>query len=89
MANIRAISLPFALYTLFHFTVTLLEVPTVRLFEHATCVRHFKDRGVDEAECKSAGIQNTLASIVGWKLTLDACAGRAPPKAKTPNGTND
>lgn len=75
MAIEGAIILPFIVYTLFNFTTMLLEVPTVKLFEHATCVRHFQ-REVDEAECKTPGIQNTLSQVVGWKLTLDACAGR-------------
>lgn len=75
MSTKRAVVLPFVIYTLFNFTSMLLEVPTVRLFEHAACVRHFQ-RDVDEAECKTPGIQNTLSQVVGWKLTLDACAGR-------------
>lgn len=71
----RAIIIPFALYTLFNFTSMLLEVPTLRLFEHAICVRSNQRLEVDEAECKPAGIQNMLSLVVGWKLTLDACAG--------------
>jgi hypothetical protein len=77
----RATLLPFALYTLFGFTVMLLEVPNVRLFERAICVRHYKDTDVDEAACKKAAIQNTLSNIVGWKFSFDACAGMEYPDA--------
>lgn len=75
MSTKRAIVLPFVIYSLFNFTSMLLEVPTVRLFEYATCARHLQ-RDVDEAECKTLAIQNTLSQVVGWKLTLDACAGK-------------
>jgi hypothetical protein len=70
----RGVILLFLLYTLFYFNIMLLEVPRVKLFEHAICVRQFQ-REVDEAECKTSGIQDTLSQVIGWKLTLDACAG--------------
>lgn len=73
--TMQRVVVPFILYTLFNFATMLLEVPTVRLFEHATCVRAFHRLDVSETECKAADIQNTLSQVVGWKLTLDACAG--------------
>lgn len=71
----RPILLPFTLYTLFNLTTMLLEVPAVRLFEHAICVQTFQRSDIREAECKTAGVQDMLSFIIGWKLTLDACAG--------------
>ncbi|KAL8327941.1 hypothetical protein RB597_003989 [Gaeumannomyces tritici] len=67
----------FALYILFNFvTLLLLEVPIVRLLEHAICHRRLGgDGAVDERNCKIPAVQDSLASITGWKVFFDAVLG--------------
>ncbi|EJT80754.1 hypothetical protein GGTG_00748 [Gaeumannomyces tritici R3-111a-1] len=66
----------FALYILFNFVTLLLEVPIVRLLEHAICYRRLGgDGAVDERNCKIPAVQDSLASITGWKMFFDAVPG--------------
>lgn len=76
----------YILYLLFRFAHFLLEVPTVRMIENALCHQHVESSSVpsvpaaaafDESMCKGAAVQDKLANILGWKLSLDALPGIA------------
>lgn len=75
---------PFVLYWLVTFAIQLLEVPVLRLFETAICKRYYRSLGnlpssafndIDETSCKIPVVQNELAYVIGWKLSLDAVPG--------------
>ena len=77
--------IPYILYLLFRFAHFLLEVPTVRMIEHAVCHQQLNRVGLDAASmlpelnekaCKTAAVQEQVARIVGWKMSFDAAPGR-------------
>ena len=69
-----------ALLYLFYFAVYLLEIPKVRLIEHAVCQRYRShplaeggaEYNVPERQCKLVPIQAEVALITGWRMSLDA-----------------
>lgn len=74
----------FALLLLGNFSYFLLEVPIVRLIERGVCREYYasnpvstalRSGDIDESLCKLAPIQNTLAAIMGWKISFDAVPG--------------
>ena len=74
------ISLYVLLY-LFRFAINLVEIPKVRLVEHAVCQRYYRlhplagsgaDYSVPERQCKVVPIQAEVALITGWRISLDA-----------------
>ncbi|KAL2680345.1 hypothetical protein Neosp_007942 [[Neocosmospora] mangrovei] len=75
------LGLPFLLYLLFRFAFFLVEVPTVRMVEHAACHQQLDGGGLslvslltdfDEERCKTAPVQQQVSSIIGWKMCFDA-----------------
>ncbi|UPK93467.1 hypothetical protein LCI18_004402 [Fusarium solani-melongenae] len=79
-----ALGLPFLLYLLFRFAYFLVEVPTVRMVEHATCHQQLDGRELglvslltdfDEERCKTVPVQQQVSSIIGWKMCFDAVPG--------------
>ncbi|KAK6586895.1 hypothetical protein PZA11_000185 [Diplocarpon coronariae] len=62
-----------AIHFLLAFSEIILVAPTFRLFENSLCLSHygFPDGGVAESMCKIQEVQHPLATIRGWKSTLD------------------
>lgn len=74
------LTLPFLVYFLQSFTIQLLELPLVCLFEKVICNVHYRQnplhvRNIEEKWCKITPIQDKLSNIVGWKLCFDALPG--------------
>ena len=74
------ISLYVLLY-LFRFAINLVEIPKVRLIEHAVCQRYYRSHplaeggaeySIPERQCKLVPIQAEVALITGWRMSLDA-----------------
>lgn len=66
-----------AIHFLLAFAEIILVAPLIRLFENSLCLKHygFPQGGVEEVQCKIPEIQVPLATIRGWKSTLDALPG--------------
>ncbi|KAI6714231.1 hypothetical protein JHW43_003268 [Diplocarpon mali] len=66
-----------AIHFLLAFSEIILVAPTFRLFENSLCLSHygFPDGGVAESMCKIQEVQHPLATIRGWKSTLDTIPG--------------
>lgn len=71
----------YALFYLFRFALALVDVPKVRLIEHAVCQRYYRSHhhaestseyGIPESQCKLVPIQAEVALITGWRMSLDA-----------------
>ena len=67
----------YALFYLFRYSIAIADVPRVRLIEYAICQRYYRqyskeDSHVPESQCKQLPIQVELATITGWRLSLDA-----------------
>ena len=71
----------YALLYLFCFAVNLVDIPKVRLIEHAVCQRYYHSHplaevgaeyNVPERRCKLVPIQAEVALITGWRMSLDA-----------------
>lgn len=62
-----------AIHFLLAFCQIILVAPLIRLFENSLCLSHynFPVGGVAESLCKIREIQQPLATIRGWKSTLD------------------
>ena len=87
-SNFKLISPLVSAYVLFNalsFATLLLEVPIVRLLERLICNRYYRHessefntpgKDIDEALCKLAPIQDKLAIIAGWQISLNALAGQ-------------
>lgn len=71
MTNTRIRWLSVALYTVYWFALSIIEVPNVALVERAICIQ-----AIDEAACKRSDVQSALANTLGWKLALNSCVGR-------------
>jgi hypothetical protein len=61
----------FTLKFLNQFCGALLEIPLLRLVEHALC-RPLQNGGRDEAICKTPMVQDELAFLMGFKWAFDA-----------------
>jgi hypothetical protein len=61
----------FALKFLNQFCGALLELPLLRLVEHALC-RPLQSGGGDEAICKTPTMQDEVVFIMGFKWAFDA-----------------
>ncbi|KAG9240836.1 major facilitator superfamily domain-containing protein [Calycina marina] len=61
------------IHFLLAFCTIILVAPLIRLFENSLCLKHygFPSGGVKESLCKIPDIQGSLATIRGWKSTLD------------------
>jgi len=61
------------IHFLLGFCQIILVAPLIRLFENSICMSHygFPVNGVEESLCKIIEIQGPLATIRGWKSTLD------------------
>jgi len=61
------------IHFLLGFCQIILVAPLIRLFENSICLSHygFPAAGVEESICKIPEIQGPLATIRGWKSTLD------------------
>ena len=61
------------IHFLLGFCQIILVAPLIRLFENSICLSHFgyPTEGVEESLCKIPEIQGPLATIRGWKSTLD------------------
>ncbi|KAI1127103.1 major facilitator superfamily domain-containing protein [Nemania abortiva] len=77
---------PYLAYFIFRFAHFLVEVPTLRMIEHAACNKVVHPDGYvsrDDAgitngnggECNAASVQALISLVTGWKLSLDALAG--------------
>ena len=70
----------YALLYLFRFAIDLVDIPKVRLIEHAVCQRYYRSHplaggaefSVPERQCKLEPIQAEVALITGWRMSLDA-----------------
>ena len=62
-----------SIHFLLAFTQIILVAPLIRLFENSLCLSYYKfpSGGVQESLCKIPEIQQPLATIRGWKSTLD------------------
>lgn len=63
---------------LFRFAYFLVEVPTVRMIEHAACQQQLGRAGPDppdETTCKGHAVQEQVSMIIGWKMSFDAAPG--------------
>lgn len=79
MARVSHLWVPYILYLLFRFAQYISEVPTVRMIEYAACHR-LSDRAMigavlDESDCKTTAIQDTISWVMGWKMSFDAAPG--------------
>ena len=72
---------PFTVYFFMALATLTTEVPLVRPLERAVCNSYYRSHSdfrtdaqkpVDESLCKVADIQDTLAFVVGWKMSFDA-----------------
>ncbi|SMQ53072.1 unnamed protein product [Zymoseptoria tritici ST99CH_3D7] len=63
------------MFLLFRFAHFLLEVPTVRMIEHAICHERIQSVDPDESACKTALIQRQVSNVLGWKICCDAIPG--------------
>jgi len=61
------------IHFLLGFCQIILVAPLIRLFENSLCLSYygFPTAGVEESICKIPEIQGPLATIRGWKSTLD------------------
>ena len=86
LSRLKIISPLVGAYILFNvvsFATLLLEVPLVRLWEQSICNRHYQEsppstftgHNVEESLCKIAAVQDELAMVAGWQLSLNALAG--------------
>ena len=71
----------YALLYLFRCALNLVDIPKVRLIEHAACQSYYHSHplaeggaeySVPERECKVVPIQAEVALITGWRMSLDA-----------------
>lgn len=71
----------YALIYLSEFAINLVDIPKVRLIEHAVCQRYYRSHplaeggaeySVPERQCKLEPIQAEVALITGWRMSLDA-----------------
>ena len=67
----------YILFYLFRSSGAVVDVPRVRLIEHAVCQRYYRllregHGNVPESKCKLLPTQVEVATITGWQLSLDA-----------------
>ena len=64
----------FAFAFCIEFGVNLLELPMIRLVELMVCRRYIDSdpTDIDEETCKIPMVQNKVALVIGYKITLDA-----------------
>ena len=74
----------YALFYLFRFALALVDIPKVRLIEHAVCQRYYRSHplaeggaeySMPERQCKLVPIQAEVALVTGWRMSLDAIPG--------------
>jgi hypothetical protein len=74
----------YVMFFLFRFALALLDVPKVRLIERAVCEQYYRKhpptgdallKGIPENQCKLLPIQVEVATVTGWRLSLDAVPG--------------
>ena len=77
------IAFPLSIYALVFFSLHILEVPFIRLFEEAICNQYYGTsranlvglQALDESYCKIASVQTRLTTVVSWKIFFDAVPG--------------
>ena len=75
-----------ALYFALNFGWYFLEVPILRLFEHAVCQQYYRSHPedihvvqdfIEESFCKIRPIQSKVSLIAGGRVSLEAFSGKS------------